>query len=992
MNRAISWMRTISTWWVGLLCAVAFGHAAAAVNGAIYTTTLDGTTVNGNIYDAKSDVYLTGGPQNMHDPGLRPSGCSTLTASCTNPAAYVSYYFQVTDPSGAVLLSNDPIDCRRVLVQDGRIVGVDPASTCTPPHANGDLNSSNGNTPVQLCYTDSCTYTGPQEDAFADTPNPGGEYKAWLTPVDSYDPINCDRENTGATTPQGGDHGFCDSASKTDNFKVRIAQAAYIVACKFDDANGNGYLESGEALLSGWNLTANGVAAGGSNSTTETLMTDETGCVSFTVLDLNGPITLTEQNQTGWIQTAPNASGVYDGYTGDNTGTATVTAPLQAGQTVTVYFGNNNLASEGLLTFNKTANPTVKYTWGISKSVDKTEIDTGAASAIFNYTVSVTHDGGTLSTVSGDINLSNSLVVDVPGVVVTDTIDNGGTCSISPDSNGVSNGDGTVTETVPAESSIKLHYSCTFTSPSSLSGTNTVTVSQEGIQIGSPQTATYALSGATIVDGSVTVSDPLGGGTLGTVSSTDPSPTIFQYSYTVTGTPGTCVTQDNTATFTTSTTKTTGSAGQTVKLCVGADLKVSKTASPAFTRTYNWNIAKNVDKTLVEQIGGTATFNYEVDVTSGTPAYTDGGWQVTGTITVSNPNDWETVTLTGVSDSIDNNGSCSITSGNTTATLAKKGDPSANDKTQLGYKCTFAGNPVSGTNTATANWSSAAANTPDASASGTATYTFGAPTTEVNKTITVTDTFNNVTTQLGTVTYPNTGTFKYSHTVNVPTTSCLKYTNTAKIVETGQTASQTVEVCGPAPAGGLTMGFWKNPNGQGIIKTGASTGGVCNSGAWLRQYAPFQDLGATATCSQVATYVSSVIGTATCSSSGNTCNAMLKAQMLATALDVYFSDASLGGDKITAFDGGITVAIGGVSIDLTKICPASDGGFSSTGSCENVSAAFGGATSMTVSQMLAYAASKSNVGGSVWYGQVKATQVLAKDAFDAINNQRAFSP
>jgi len=41
--------------------------------------------------------------------------------------------------------------------------------------------------------------------------------------------------------------------------------------------------------------------------------------------------------------------------------------------------------------------------------------------------------------------------------------------------------------------------------------------------------------------------------------------------------------------------------------------------------------------------------------------------------------------------------------------------------------------------------------------------------------------------------------------------------------------------------------------------------------------------------------------------------------------------------------------------------------------------------------MLTYAASKSNAGGSVWYGQVKATQELAKDAFDAINNGVALS-
>ena len=44
---------------------------------------------------------------------------------------------------------------------------------------------------------------------------------------------------------------------------------------------------------------------------------------------------------------------------------------------------------------------------------------------------------------------------------------------------------------------------------------------------------------------------------------------------------------------------------------------------------------------------------------------------------------------------------------------------------------------------------------------------------------------------------------------------------------------------------------------------------------------------------------------------------------------------------------------------------------------------------MTVSQTLAYAASKSNAGGSLWYGNVKSTQELAKDVFDAINNEWA---
>jgi hypothetical protein len=186
---------------------------------------------------------------------------------------------------------------------------------------------------------------------------------------------------------------------------------------------------------------------------------------------------------------------------------------------------------------------------------------------------------------------------------------------------------------------------------------------------------------------------------------------------------------------------------------------------------------------------------------------------------------------------------------------------------------------------------------------------------------------------------------------------------------------------------GLTMGFWQNKNGQAIIKGDASPGGVCNVGTWLRQFAPFQDLSATATCTQVATYVTNVIKAA--NSSGASMNAMLKAQMLATALDVYFSDPALGGNKINA-----PAPIGSLTIDLTQICSRIDSS-GPTATCigvyQDASSAFGGATSLTVSQMLAYAASQSNPGGSVWYANVKATQQLAKNAFDAINNRVAFT-
>ena len=167
----------------------------------------------------------------------------------------------------------------------------------------------------------------------------------------------------------------------------------------------------------------------------------------------------------------------------------------------------------------------------------------------------------------------------------------------------------------------------------------------------------------------------------------------------------------------------------------------------------------------------------------------------------------------------------------------------------------------------------------------------------------------------------------------------------------------------------VSIGPWKNALGQNALKTSSSTAGVCDSGTWLRQYAPFQDLSPTASCDEVAGYVANVITGANCG--GKTCNAMLKAQMLTVALDVYFDDVGAG-----------------VPVDLTKVCTD----VPTCTSFENDATAFAGASSRTVSQLLADAAGQSNVGGSTWYGNVKATQVAAKDVFNAVNAQVATAP
>jgi hypothetical protein len=620
------------------------------------------------------------------------------------------------------------------------------------------------------------------------------------------------------------------------------------------------------------------------------------------------------------------------------------------------------------------------FKWDIAKDVDKTKVEQSGSDATFHYTVSATHDAGTISDVQvkGTIEVSNpnvdasNNIVPVSNVDVTDTLSDGTVCSVVGGSN--------VTLT---EAKTAFAYTCDLTGKPQGQLDNTVTavwgdqnLSSGAVLDGSSANFTFSSISfqANNVDESVNVTDSVEG-VLGTVSVGDPNPKLFTYDHIYTGNPaGTCTSHDNTATFIANDSGATGSASKTVTVCVGADLTVQKTAVPSYTRTYQWSIGKDVDKTTVKQVGGSAVFNYTVNANE--TQFADSEWAVNGQITVTNPNDWEPITV-DVTDAIDNGGVCTVVGGNSVVVPKS-------DSVTLNYSCTYASAPVpaAGTNTATAKWDASAANTPDGSADGTAAAAFTDPTKLVNKTVTVSDSYKGV---LGTLTATDVAPYAgqpytYARTIPVPAYDCQSYDNTAKIVETDQSASKRVKVCGPVKTGALTMGYWQNKNGQAIITSGQSTAGVANSATWLQNYAPFKDLGP-ATPAQTAAYVTKVINAA--NASGASLNAMLKAQMLSTALDVYFSDPALGGNKI-----GAPAPIGAVAIDLTKVC-------SNPLSCTsyvNASSAFGGASSLPVSQILAYEASQSNVGGSAWYGQVKSVQVLAKDVNDAINNMVAFGP
>lgn len=214
-----------------LLAMASFALMAAAANaqlsGAIWTTTSTGTKVNGNIYDDCNDVYLNGGPQNTNGGKSLPDGI---------------YFFQVTTPSGKLLLSNDNADKRLVKVVGGKVMfrcHLD-GTTYNPPageHPLGSYNGANLSMPFQLM-------------PFDETTNNGGEYKAWLILREKASEPGVYRSSIDPENPK--EIVFAHRWAKTDNFKCRVPDThdtGRLRGVKFFDLNNNGKLDLGDERI-----------------------------------------------------------------------------------------------------------------------------------------------------------------------------------------------------------------------------------------------------------------------------------------------------------------------------------------------------------------------------------------------------------------------------------------------------------------------------------------------------------------------------------------------------------------------------------------------------------------------------------------------------------------------------------------------------------------------------------------------------------------------
>jgi hypothetical protein len=190
-----------------------------------------------------------------------------------------------------------------------------------------------------------------------------------------------------------------------------------------------------------------------------------------------------------------------------------------------------------------------------------------------------------------------------------------------------------------------------------------------------------------------------------------------------------------------------------------------------------------------------------------------------------------------------------------------------------------------------------------------------------------------------------------------------------------ESATVTVSEC---PVGcALTMGFWKGPNGTKVINS--DCGGLHT---YLLGFNAFKDVPVASVDSKgncsLNTYVQSIIQGA---NAGNaTMCSMLRAQMLATALDVYFNNG-----KWTTY--GLCSGIG--CVDLTYIGKCTDNTSTSTSNLAGYQSATSvfGCSCDTVTDILSKAdtqffASPCNATTTA----AKITAGIAKDTFDSINN------
>ena len=246
----------------------------APLPGAIFTTDVNCNGTDLNIYASKADVYVDGGPAHTGAAGL-PAG---------------EYYIQVTEPDGTLLGTSLGTNDETPIVVNAQ----GEFATCYKLADVVRTASNPGPFPVA-------------PDGYDTTSNPGGEYKVWVS-----------RVNT-----------FANDESKTDNFKVKTdntVQPGRLNVFKYYDTDTSGTFNAGDVEIVGWEVKVGAQAS--------FPITAETKLTPVSIVVDPGCYTAQEGDATGWIHTTTKIDS----------------KAVASGGEATISFGNVCLGAGGGLT------------------------------------------------------------------------------------------------------------------------------------------------------------------------------------------------------------------------------------------------------------------------------------------------------------------------------------------------------------------------------------------------------------------------------------------------------------------------------------------------------------------------------------------------------------------------------------------------------------------------------------------------------------------
>jgi hypothetical protein len=257
------------------------------------------------------------------------------------------------------------------------------------------------------------------------------------------------------------------------------------------------------------------------------------------------------------------------------------------------------------------------------------------------------------------------------------------------------------------------------------------------------------------------------------------------------------------------------------------DLTVSKDATTAFTRAFDWQIDKQADQTSIGPLSSGQSFQveYTVTVDLATTPWVDSDWAVSGSITIANNNPSLAADLTDVADvvspaidaSVDCSGATSVPAGGSISCTYSADLADASSRTNTARATMqnkeYYWNDATPTDIGTTDYS------------GNAAVAFGDPTTLVDACIDVSDEFpefalaNPGASACYDETLPKS--FTYSKTFDAADYNDCETTdvdNTASYIadDTGETGSDmwTVTIIRDCPTCTLTQGYWKTHNDE----------------------------------------------------------------------------------------------------------------------------------------------------------------------------------